>query len=265
MVLSSSGALVFGDVHGGAAQLEALLSFVRGLGADIDLVSCGDLVDRGPDSRGVLDLCVRNGVRLVHGNHDLWFKGVCEGEPALESFVLGRVMGGLATVTSYGVRVDARYKLDYPSLNRELRVRIPPEHAELMRSSVTAMDLRVGERRFLVSHAGMPASSAPYYLRPGVTALQAYLDFAARDPGAAFWGDRRVQAGEADVARIDGYTQVFGHKPVPEPVIAPDHYYALDTGCPGFMGGALSGVLLSERKTTVVSVTPDLKVRLREV
>lgn len=264
MVIKSSEVLVFGDVHGGADQLAVLIQAAKALsssGGDLDIISCGDLVDRGPDSRRVLDLCVEHHVMLVHGNHDLWFKGVCDGEPMLESFVLGDVMGGLATVLSYGVRVDTRYKLSYPTLNADLMSRIPQAHKALMRSSVTAIDLTVGDRRFLVSHAGMPASDAHNFIKPGVTPLQAYHSFAARNPGTAFWGDRRVHPGDADVARFDGYTQVFGHKPVRKPVLVDDHYYALDTGCPGFMSGMLSGVFLSGSGGRVtLSVTPDLQV-----
>ena len=45
--------IVIGDIHGCLAALEALLGAVRP-GAEDTLVTLGDYVDRGPDSRGTI-------------------------------------------------------------------------------------------------------------------------------------------------------------------------------------------------------------------
>jgi hypothetical protein len=58
-----------GDVHGWSDRLAAVLRQVPG-----PLVFMGDLIDRGPDSRGVLgrvrDLCVGGRARCLLGNHE---------------------------------------------------------------------------------------------------------------------------------------------------------------------------------------------------
>lgn len=58
-----------GDVHACRAELEALLARV-GYGAGDALVLVGDLVVRGPDPAGTIDLVMRLGARAVRGNHE---------------------------------------------------------------------------------------------------------------------------------------------------------------------------------------------------
>jgi hypothetical protein len=61
--------IIVGDVHGCAAELDALLDRVRFTLGD-KLVLVGDLVVRGPDSLGVLDIARRTGAVIVRGNHE---------------------------------------------------------------------------------------------------------------------------------------------------------------------------------------------------
>lgn len=61
--------IVVGDVHGCRLELDRLLDCVRFASGD-RLVFVGDLVARGPDSRGVLDLARRTGALIVRGNHE---------------------------------------------------------------------------------------------------------------------------------------------------------------------------------------------------
>jgi hypothetical protein len=63
---------VIGDVHGRADLLEELLDAVYALYPTVQLVSVGDLCDRGPDSPGVYALMreeIANGAQLVASNH----------------------------------------------------------------------------------------------------------------------------------------------------------------------------------------------------
>ncbi|TQV98129.1 protein phosphatase family protein [Cordyceps javanica] len=64
--------LIFiGDVHGMRAALERLLEKVRFDREKGDhLVFVGDLVNKGPDSPGVIDLAMELGASAVRGNHD---------------------------------------------------------------------------------------------------------------------------------------------------------------------------------------------------
>ena len=59
-----------GDIQGCSLQLDALLRAVRPR-SDDRLYSVGDLVNRGPDSLGVLRRVREVGMRVVLGNHDL--------------------------------------------------------------------------------------------------------------------------------------------------------------------------------------------------
>lgn len=62
--------VIVGDVHGCTGELEDLLERVRFDEASDHLVLVGDLVVRGPDSRGTLALARRLGARAVRGNHE---------------------------------------------------------------------------------------------------------------------------------------------------------------------------------------------------
>jgi hypothetical protein len=61
--------VIVGDVHGCTGELEELLESVRYSESD-QLVFVGDLVARGPDSVGTLDLARQLKARIVRGNHE---------------------------------------------------------------------------------------------------------------------------------------------------------------------------------------------------
>lgn len=61
--------IIVGDVHGCADELVQLLEVVRFDTGD-RLVFVGDLVARGPDSLGVLDVVHEKGALFVRGNHE---------------------------------------------------------------------------------------------------------------------------------------------------------------------------------------------------
>src|SRR4051794_34192578 len=64
-----SRTIIIGDVHGCRLELESLLDRVAFASGD-RLVFVGDLVARGPDSLGVLDIARRTGAIVVRGNHE---------------------------------------------------------------------------------------------------------------------------------------------------------------------------------------------------
>jgi serine/threonine protein phosphatase 1 len=93
--------LVIGDIHGCLRAFEALLHAVKPQPED-RIIALGDYVDRGPDSRGVLDRLVALYAtgRLVPliGNHDLM---LLQARDTPDPMWLG--FGGDATLRSYGV------------------------------------------------------------------------------------------------------------------------------------------------------------------
>ncbi|KAL2850135.1 Metallo-dependent phosphatase-like protein [Aspergillus pseudoustus] len=63
--------IIIGDVHGMRHSLETLLAKLAfNKDAGDHLILTGDLVNKGPDSPGVLDLAMRLGASAVRGNHD---------------------------------------------------------------------------------------------------------------------------------------------------------------------------------------------------
>ena len=69
--MSAPRTIVLGDVHGCLRELEALLRAAEACPSD-RLVSVGDLIAKGPDSRGVLDWALETpNLDCVLGNHEL--------------------------------------------------------------------------------------------------------------------------------------------------------------------------------------------------
>lgn len=100
----NSRILAIGDVHGCLFALDALLDFVQLQPADT-LIFLGDYVDRGPNSRGVLERLVELSTRpntiFLRGNHDLWMENARDDRQWFVSWLSGGV-GGLETLQSYG-------------------------------------------------------------------------------------------------------------------------------------------------------------------
>ena len=94
--------LAIGDVHGCSRALDALLAAVKPEPDDL-LVTLGDYVDRGPDSRGVLDrlIALHATGRLVplRGNHDVMMLHAREWDEAAPVWL---ACGGQSTLASYG-------------------------------------------------------------------------------------------------------------------------------------------------------------------
>ncbi len=96
--------LAIGDIHGCLTALDTLLDFIE-LKPEDTLIFLGDYVDRGPDSRGVLnrliELSARPNTIFLRGNHDLWMERAREDRQWFTSW-LSRGVGGLETLGSYG-------------------------------------------------------------------------------------------------------------------------------------------------------------------
>ena len=60
--------LVIGDIHGMLPELKALLAQV---GPVDEIISCGDLIDRGPFSYETIKFCQENNIKVCLGNHEL--------------------------------------------------------------------------------------------------------------------------------------------------------------------------------------------------
>lgn len=62
--------VIVGDVHGQKTALEELLGKIHFDKAKDHLILVGDLINKGPDSAGVVDLAIELGAHAVRGNHE---------------------------------------------------------------------------------------------------------------------------------------------------------------------------------------------------
>jgi serine/threonine protein phosphatase 1 len=156
---------VVGDVHG---RLDLLLAMERAITDDLResgrhldgmVVHLGDFVDRGFDSRKVIDHLVRTEgagppqVRLL-GNHDLWLREFAVGVDRTEDLAASWIrFGGDATLLSYGVKLDLRKP--EPERFAEARLllerRFPDEHAAFL----ARLELAFGLGDYFFCHAGI--------------------------------------------------------------------------------------------------------------
>ncbi len=94
--------LAIGDIHGCAVALNALLERAAPTTEDV-VVTLGDYVDRGPDSRGVIDALLALDGQCEHialrGNHEIMLLDAMASGSWLRPW-LG--YGGAATLASYG-------------------------------------------------------------------------------------------------------------------------------------------------------------------
>lgn len=162
-----------GDIHGQLTLLkEAHARIMRDGGQDALIVHVGDLIDRGPDSRGVVEYLLR-GQRdgrpwvVTRGNHDRFLPNFLRDpywiDPGLSSpehWVDHPGLGADATLASYGV--DPALPRD--RLHAEALRAVPSAHAEFLSS----LPLWFLHPLALVVHAG---------IRPGIDLQdQAELD-----------------------------------------------------------------------------------------
>jgi serine/threonine protein phosphatase 1 len=97
----SARTIAIGDIHGCSEALRALIAAIDPQPADT-IVTLGDYIDRGPDSRGVIDaiLELEKRCRVVPllGNHELMLLDALQNPFALGPW---RDCGGDATLASY--------------------------------------------------------------------------------------------------------------------------------------------------------------------
>jgi serine/threonine protein phosphatase 1 len=146
-----------GDVHGRLDLLERMHAAIRAeierdQPADWRILHLGDYVDRGPQSRQVLEFLIaaRRGddrVITLAGNHDLGFLEFLA-EPSIDTLFMQN--GGLQTAASYGVPFNYQ-TLDLERFHSELRDAVPPEHSRFIKSC----DFSASFGDFFFCHAGI--------------------------------------------------------------------------------------------------------------
>ncbi len=237
-----------GDVHGQLGQLQRAHVLIEADRAEMDddtapVVHIGDLPDRGPDVRGVLDFLIA-GIDegepwvVLKGNHDRMFALFLETPPRRDPMLRAELdylhprIGGLETLASYGVSVAAGR--DPADIHRDAVAAVPARHKAFLRSRPTF--LRHGDLFFC--HAG---------IRPGIS-----LD--AQHEDDLLWIRQEFYASNAD----HGALIVHGHTPV-DHVTHYGNRVDIDTGA-GF-GRPLVPVVIEGRD--VFALTDEGRVPVR--
>jgi serine/threonine protein phosphatase 1 len=188
------------DIHGQHARLEEALDRVaRDGGQHANIVFLGDLVDRGPDSRAVIERLMQGQAEgrpwtVLRGNHDQMFLDFLDRatlhSPRVASGLswLHPRLGGAATLAAYGVtasdagQAHARTLAAVPRAHRDWLASLPFWHED-------------GTRLFV--HAG---------IRPGIAPD-------AQDPEDLMW----IRAPFLDHAGPHPWLVVHGHTALAHP------------------------------------------------
>lgn len=196
--------VAIGDIHGQRDLLARLLDAIdREIEADRPgdwrIVTLGDYVDRGPDSREVIELLAarRRDPRFVAlvGNHDDGFLAFLADEEAQALFL---AYGGAETAASYGITLDAYSEAKLSNARRSLEAEMPAHHVDFL----ATLDTSATFGDFFFCHAG---------IRPGVP-----LDAQTRHD--LTWIRREF----IDDVRLHPKLVVHGHTPKPEPEVLPN-------------------------------------------
>ncbi|MGB0086808.1 MAG: metallophosphoesterase family protein [Rhodomicrobiaceae bacterium] len=217
-----------GDIHGRLDLLDQLLEMITADAAAAEpggraiLIFLGDYIDRGPDSRGVIERLL-TGLPdafepiFLRGNHEEMLLRTLESS---RNFELWAINGGLATARSYGIDIGNRisaYEIDPSEVTRQLKKAMPESHYEFLRQLPIAVEL--GD--YLFVHAGV---------RPGLALdAQAFDDcLFIRDEFLDYRGDF-------------GKIIVHGHTPMRAPDLQSNRI-GIDTGA--FFTGRLTALCL---------------------
>lgn len=229
-----------GDIHGRADLLAALHEKLKEDARQHDcerrsVVYLGDYVDRGLQSREVIDLLLDaplEGFESVHlmGNHEDFMLRFLEEPKSGPGWFMN---GGGATLYSYGVRMPSRGTdaSRLSDLGAQLRANLPPRHLDFL-NGLKRWHIE-GDYYFV--HAGV---------RPGVPLeeqreedilwiRELFLD----DPGE------------------HGKMVIHGHTIMPEPVVRPNRI-GIDTGA--YATGVLTSLVLEGNKRSFLQTSARL-------
>jgi Calcineurin-like phosphoesterase. len=215
-----------GDIHGRLDLLDALTDRIiedgQSAGSAVRyLVFLGDYVDRGPQSREVVERLAAGpppGFGAIHlrGNHEASFQGFLDDTRVGPNWMN---FGGLATLASYGVHLpsDGSSQERLADIQAQLRAAVPEHH----RRFLAGLKASVGIGDYLFVHAG---------IRPGVPLLR-------QSENDLLWIREKFLNSTADHGKV----VVHGHTIHPEPQIRPNRI-GIDTGA--FASGRLTCLVL---------------------
>ncbi len=204
---------VIGDIHGLLAPLRALLDQISRRDSAPRFLFVGDYVNRGPDSKGVIDLLLSlTDAHFVRGNHDDVFDFLLNGQCYCDHPLVSEPLpvfrwfaqhGLIHTLTSYGVALtEVEGLLENPSepRMRSLLHAVPASHRRFMRELPAVIE----QPDLFVVHGSYAPDQPDDNLARRIDA-----DAALRY--AALWGRF---SDEVTLKKHWSRTGYFGHSPV---------------------------------------------------
>lgn len=208
--------VAIGDIHGCLQSLNGLIKKLEDYREDYTFVFVGDYIDRGPDSKGVVDRLIDFGEEqeciFLRGNHEQMLLDACF-NGRLDMWLMN---GGKITLTSYGI---SHKNLSFSD-----------EHMEFYKSTRMYYDTP----DYFFVHAG---------LSPDRTIAESVED--KKLVAQFLWERSHLNAFETPWEK----PVVFGHTPRPHPIQKPK-MLGIDTGCvyDSLGYGKLTAVALPEQK-----------------
>ncbi len=186
---------IVGDIHGCLDPLKRMMDKIKWRPEEDGLIFLGDYIDRGVDSKGVVDYIIEISnssphVQCLMGNHEnILLDFLSSGDPRL--LLLN---GGMTTLESYQAEERG-----------EMEALIPPEHVAFFENLFLYIELD----DYYVVHAGF---------RPGV-------DIENQSSEDLIWIREPFIFSDHNF----GKKVIFGHTPLAEPLVM-DNKIGLDTG-----------------------------------
>lgn len=204
-----------GDIHGRLELLEQTLERIEADGGpEAPIVFLGDYVDRGADSRAVIDMLIDGKTagkpwRFIKGNHDRMFEWFMQSPPRHDPHLLVGYhwlhdrLGGIETLASYDVVFEDRTRLQ--DVHADALGKVPHRHVRFLQNC----EIAIHHGPLFFCHAGV---------RPGV-------NLAEQIENDLLWIRDEFMTSDLD----HGALVVHGHTPVKTPLHAGNHVN-LDTG-----------------------------------
>ena len=229
-------AYAVGDIHGRLDLLDRLLEMIDADSASRPelktyIVFLGDLIDRGPDSAGVVER-LRNYSPafarpiFIAGNHEEVFLRILHGE--IDILPDWLQFGGAECIRSYGLDPKALARMEPHEALEQLKAAVPASHVEFVESFCDTF--RFGD--YLFVHAG---------IRPGV-------DLNEQDQFDLRWIREPFLSGEEE----HGVMIVHGHTIAPAVDERPNRI-GIDTGA--YHSGILTALAVEDEQRWYLATT----------
>ncbi len=212
-----------GDIHGCKSHLCGLIALIQQDAAQLNhaplIVLLGDVIDRGPDTAGVLDYLTGNPhIRCILGNHERMMLSFFA---APKQNLAWLDLGGFETLRSYNLALTAQEASEMPQrrLLQMLYSHVPQSHLNWLAALPHGYRHHVNNEDFILVHAGFDPT------RPDT----------AQHEDSLLWGRQTAPAQPTALRRIQGHKIVCAPDPNSQCI-------QIDTGA--WQTGRLSAVRL---------------------